>query len=52
MAITQIVDWLSNTPGYADSYVYKTVMKYNSNDENRSKSYALRLLIHYMGDIH
>jgi len=28
------------------------MISYVKNDEERGKSYALRLLIHYMGDIH
>lgn len=37
---------------YKDDYVYTTIMKYMSGNEQRGKSYAIRLLIHYLGDIH
>jgi hypothetical protein len=51
-AIPGVVDWLRGTPGYKDSFVYTTVMNAVKNDEERGKSYALRLLIHYLGDVH
>ncbi len=50
--IPDIVDWLSNKGDYKDSNTYATVMKNNYNNETRAKSYALRLLIHYLGDVH
>ena len=45
--------WLSGKGGddYKDGYMYTFLMKKFDNDENVAKSYALRLLIHYMGDI-
>lgn len=51
-AIPGVVDWLRKTPGYESSFVYSTIMNYVKNDEPRGQSYALRLLIHYLGDIH
>jgi hypothetical protein len=52
VAIPGIVDWLQGNDGYKNSFVYQTIMNYVKNDEQRGKSYALRLLIHYLGDIH
>ena len=37
---------------YKDSFVYKDVMKFAGNNEEVARSVALRLLIHYIGDIH
>lgn len=50
--IPDIVDWLSNQGQYQESNTYATVMKNNYNNETRARSYALRLLIHYLGDVH
>ena len=36
---------------YLDSYMYTYLMEKFDNNEDVAKSYALRLLIHYMGDI-
>ena len=33
-------------------FTYQTIMNYVKNDEQRGKSYALRLIIHYLGDVH
>jgi hypothetical protein len=52
IAIPGIVDWLMNKPGYQDNIVYQTIMKNNYQNDTRGRSYALRLLIHYHGDIH
>ena len=51
-AIPGIVNWLMGTDGYKNDYVYTTIMDYVKNNEPRGKSYAIRLLIHYLGDIH
>lgn len=51
-AIPCIVNWLSASNGYQNSFVYSTIMNYVKGNEQRGKSYALRLLIHYLGDIH
>ena len=37
---------------YKDSFVYKDVMRFAGNNEQVGRSVALRLLIHYIGDIH
>lgn len=49
--IPAIQNWLSGTGDYQSSFVYQTVKSHVS-DEDEAKSYALRLLIHYLGDIH
>lgn len=51
--INSIVDWLSGKRGddYKTSYIYLHLMDEFSNNEDVGKSYALRLLIHYMGDL-
>ena len=48
-----IVAWLSGKQGtdYKTSYMYTFLMDKFDNDENIAKSFALRLLIHYVGDI-
>lgn len=51
-AIPGITNWLQGKPGYQSSFAYTTIMNYVKNDEQRGKSYATRLLIHYLGDIH
>eukprot|EP00347_Sterkiella_histriomuscorum_P011266 403373110 len=50
-AIIGLVNWLQNKEGYQNHFVYPDVMKKVTN-EQEGKSYALRLLIHFMGDIH
>jgi hypothetical protein len=51
--IPALIDWLSETEDYQQNFVYVTMMKQlpHLSDEERL-SYALRLLIHYVGDIH
>ena len=53
-AIPSIVDWLSNSGNdYKSSFVYTTMQqKLSTLTEEEKQSYALRLLIHYIGDIH
>jgi hypothetical protein len=46
-----IVDWLTESGNYKSNYVYQT-LKSHFSDEQQARSYALRLLIHYIGDIH
>ena len=48
-----IVAWLSGKQGtdYKTSYMYTYLMNKFANNENVAKSFALRLLIHYVGDI-
>lgn len=50
-AIPAIVDWLTGASGYQNSFVYQGVTA-QTQSEDEAKSYALRLLIHYLGDIH
>jgi hypothetical protein len=50
--IPEIVDWLTNTGDYKDSYTYTTIMPHYKNTESLGRSMALRLLIHYVGDVH
>merc|ERR1712051_352035 len=53
IALNDITAWLSGKKGttYKSHYLYTFLMKKFDNDENVAKSYALRLLIHYMGDL-
>ena len=53
-AVTEIVAWFNRDPGYQDGYAYQQVMshKYNTTEESSAMSTAMRLLIHYCGDIH
>ena len=53
-AIPSIIDWLSNTgTAYKSSFVYTTMTtQLASLTDQERRSYALRLLIHYVGDIH
>jgi len=46
----QIYDWLMGKD-VSDTLAYQTVMKH-TDSEIEGKSMALRLIIHYMGDIH
>lgn len=54
--IEMIVQWLSirdDGDDYLDSYVYQYIQNTMFPDsESVAKSFALRLLIHYLGDIH
>jgi hypothetical protein len=53
VGISDIVAWLSGKKGttYKSHYMYPYLMNKFNNDENVAKSYALRLLIHYIGDL-
>lgn len=53
-AIPDIIQWLSNDgTNYQSSFVYTTMQaQLSSLSELERRSYALRLLIHYIGDIH
>lgn len=46
------MDWLTNTGDYQNNFVYSTMMKELGGNEQQARSYALRLLIHYIGDLH
>lgn len=50
MAMPAILNWLSGEDA-TETIAYQTVMKYVKS-EDEGKSLALRLLIHYYGDIH
>jgi len=48
--MSDLTNWLKGSGDYKNSYAYQTITKhYNEAD---GKSIALRLLIHFMGDIH
>lgn len=53
MGLGDITAWLSGKQGddYKSGYMFTFLMKKFENDENVAKSYALRLLVHYLGDI-
>lgn len=52
-AIPAVINWLSQTGDYTSSFVYETMSQQLSTlTEEQRRSYALRLLIHYIGDIH
>lgn len=51
-ALTDLTQWLSNSGStYQDSYYYQTIKSYFPDDDD-ARSFALRLVIHYVGDIH
>ena len=54
VAIPNLVAWLGGKDGdsYLKSDIYKQITSQYPDDEDTAKSYALRLLIHYYGDIH
>ena len=56
IGITNLVQWLSTVDDgdeYLESYIYDYIQnRLYPGKENEAKSYALRLLIHYIGDIH
>ena len=53
--LTELVSWLSGKQyedfDYKESLIYIHLMDEFENDENVAKSYALRLIIHYIGDL-
>jgi len=56
-SIPYLVQWLSEADDgddYLDTYIYDYIRNrlYPDEDENVSLSYALRLLIHLLGDLH
>ena len=53
-AITSISDWANKSEGYKNSYPYKTIQKngLKGHSEVDGLSTAMRLLLHYCGDIH
>jgi hypothetical protein len=48
--ISDLINWLKESNGYQNSNTYQTIRAHY--DEGDSRSIAVRLLIHYMGDIH
>lgn len=61
LIIPEITMWLRGEEGYQNTTAYKAIMKHNLSltpeevhhqSESVGKSYALRLLIHYLGDVH
>jgi hypothetical protein len=53
VALSDMTSWLSGKQGddYKTGYMYTFLMNKFDDNEPVAKSYALRLLIHYMGDI-
>jgi len=50
-AMQNITDWLSGTGDYQSGYYYQKITSSFPNQDD-ARSFALRLLIHYVGDIH
>ena len=48
---TDLIDWLRKTPKYQNSKTYQTIMKKFRKVEE-GESFALRMLIHLVGDLH
>jgi len=55
-ALTAISSWINKDEGYENSYIVKEIMKHphtqSGYTEDVAISTALRLLIHYVGDVH
>ena len=59
-AMSAIQQFITHSSGYRNSYEYQQIMQYlagikrekGSDDEKEALSIALRLIIHYVGDIH
>ena len=52
--INALKDMYNNKAGYKDSYEYKTIMShtYKQHDDETVRSWGMRFLIHYTGDVH
>lgn len=51
-ALNSLIEWLSGSgTSYLTSYYYLTIREYFPNEED-ARSFALRLVIHYVGDLH
>lgn len=52
-ALGDFAPWLSGkgTEDYKNNYMYAFLMDKFGNDEDVAKSYALRLVVHYIGDL-
>lgn len=53
IGLNDIVAWLSGKEGkdYESGYMYTYLMNKFENDENVAKSFAIRLLVHFIGDL-
>ena len=53
-AMSGLTNWFNHKKGYESSYEYQQVMdhRWHSTEETDGLSTALRLMIHYVGDIH
>jgi hypothetical protein len=51
-ALTVLTDWIKDEGDYQSTYIYQQVMDHNNNKEDEALSTALRLIIHYTGDVH
>jgi hypothetical protein len=50
--LQNLTDWLKgNGTAYKSSYYYTTIKSYFPNEAD-ARSFALRLIIHYVGDLH
>ena len=54
VAIPNLIAMISGKDGdsYKDSLIYASIKGYYPDDDDLANSFALRLLIHYVGDIH
>jgi len=50
-AVGHIYDWIAGNSNYTDNFVYNNITRMVP-DPKQAESFALRLLIHYIGDIH
>lgn len=50
--IPEIMNWLMKKGDYTNSFVYQNLMNHSLGTEVEMRSFALRLLIHYVGDLH
>lgn len=56
--VTEVIDalnmWMNKSEGYKETFEYETIMShtYKDHSENNGLSYAMRFLIHYVGDVH
>lgn len=52
--IQALKDMYNNVDGYKDTYEYKTIMShtYKQHDDETVRSWGMRFLIHYTGDVH
>lgn len=48
--IFETMNWLMEVGDYNESFIYRKIMMLFNDEEDIGKSYALRLLLHYLGD--